>query len=195
MHADVYTAAAAAVTVAGQLHLIAEQLSSPSSPAAIVVDACQRLTAIIVANPAEEWEDPVAKTIICRLLPHVTAARSSNAQTDPENQIAAARSAVTSLCAIASHGLSSTVEELAKHGAVTAAVSAAQASLSEPRSTKLEAFSIATAITRGALLPIMRDLPAATVLARTRDAAAPPLLALAALGGIALDSPVLLRPQ
>lgn len=173
--------------MAGQLELITEQLSSPSSPTAIM-EGCQRLTALIVANPADEWEAPVVKTVINRLLPHVTTASSSKAKDDPEN-VAAARTAITALCAIASHGLTSTSEELAKQGAVSAAISAAQAALlPDPLSASAEAFKMATAITRGALLPIIRDLPAALALARTRDAAAqPPLLALATLGGMVLD--------
>lgn len=170
------------------LHIITQQLSSPPSPEA-VVEASQQLTAHIVDNPAEEWEAPVAKTIINRLLPHITAASSSKAHADPENNCAAAQTAITALCAIASHGLPSTSEELAKQGAVSAAISAAQAALlPDPLTASVEALNMATAITRGALLPIIRNLPAAIVLARTRDAAAqPPLLAFATLGGTALD--------
>jgi hypothetical protein len=188
VHADIQTATATAVTVAGQLQLIAQQLSSPSSCEEIM-GACQRLTALIVANPAAEWEDAVARTVILRLLPHVTATVRNTAQAPDESEVAATRSAVTSLCAIASHGLRSTAEALAMQDAVPAVVSAAQAALSDPSSTKAQALGIATAITRGALLPIIRVFPAAIILARTCNAAAqPPLLALATLGGMALDN-------
>lgn len=171
----------------GQLQHVAEQLASPRSPT-VTMESCQQLTALIVANPSEEWNATVSKLIIHRLLPHVTAANGCKAPAETEN-VAAARTAITALCAIASHGLASTSDELANQGAVSAAISTAQAALlPDALSASEEAFQMATAITRGALLPIIRDQSAAKILARTRDAAAqPPFLALTTLGAMALD--------
>jgi hypothetical protein len=175
------------VTVEGQLLVIVEQLMSQTVPT-VIMEACQHLTMLIITKPAEEWEDLVAKAVIHCLLPHFTAVSNSQAQIHPEN-IAVWRPAITSLCAIASHGLAITAEELAKQGAFSASISAAQAQLlPDPKTVSEEAFNMATAITRGALLPTMRHGPAALILARSRDATAqPPLSALATLGSMALE--------
>lgn len=175
------------VTIAGQMRTISEQLLSTTSPAAIT-QACELLTALIVRRAADEWEESVTKMVVSCLLPHVTAASSAKAEMDTES-VGASMAAITSLCAIASHGINNVPEQLAKQGAVSAAVAAAQALLTPgPAGLPEETYNRVSAIIKGAILPIVREGPATIVLAGTRDATTnPPFHALALLGGMLLE--------